>query len=61
MEELATAAGTRSPNPVFLGWELGPGCSVRKDTYLLDAKALEERINVPSVRHFHNQTFLLLK
>lgn len=37
-EELATAAGAQSPNPVFLGWELDPGCSVRNDTYLLEAR-----------------------
>lgn len=27
------------PNPVFLGWEFDPVCSVRNDTYLLDARA----------------------
>lgn len=28
----------QSANPVFLGWELDPGCSLRNDTYLLDAR-----------------------
>lgn len=27
------------PNPLFLGWEFDPMCSVRDDTYLLDARA----------------------
>lgn len=48
-------------NPMFLGWEFDPVLSVTNDTYLLDCTAWKREKTVPSVRHYRNQTFLLLK
>lgn len=59
-------AGNSSWRCVFLipcswGWEFDPILSVRNDTYLLDYTAWKREKTVPSVRHYRNQTFLLLK
>lgn len=59
--ELAKAAGAVFLIPCSWGWEFDPILSVRNDTYLLDYAAWKREKTVPSVRHYRNQTFLLLK
>lgn len=59
--ELGRQLAQRLPNPMFSGWEFDPGLSVRSDTYVLDGTAWKREERVPSVRHYCNQTLLLLK